>query len=52
LTQAANTQRVRALLMAGLRAAHLWHQHGGGHLGLLFRRKAILRELDQLGHHL
>lgn len=48
LTQTNNTQRVRALLMSGLRAAHLWHEHGGGHLSLLLRRKALLRELELL----
>ena len=48
LGQSANTQRVRALLMAGLRAAHLWHQHGGNHFNLLFRRRALLRELDTM----
>ncbi len=50
LSQSANTQRVRALLMAGLRAAHLWHQYGGGHISLLLRRKAIVRELEALRH--
>jgi len=48
LSQPANTQRVRALLMSGLRAAHLWHKHGGGHISLLLRRKAMLRELEML----
>ncbi len=48
LSQSVHTQRVRALLMTGLRAAHLWHQHGGGHLNLLLRRKALLRELESL----
>jgi high frequency lysogenization protein len=48
LSQNANTQRVRTLLMAGLRAAHIWHKHGGGHLSLLIRRKALLHELEQL----
>jgi high frequency lysogenization protein len=48
LSQNANTQRVRTLLMAGLRAAHIWHKHGGGHLSLLIRRKALLHELAQL----
>jgi len=52
LSQTANTQRVRALLMAGLRAAHLWHKHGGGHINLLLRRKALLRELEILRHHI
>lgn len=50
LSQSHHTQCVRALLMAGLRAAHLWHQHGGGHLSLLLRRKALLRELESLRH--
>jgi len=48
LSQTDNTQRVRALLMSGLRAAYLWHKHGGGHLSLLLRRKALLRELELL----
>jgi len=48
LRQPANTQRVRALLLAGLRAAHLWHSHGGGHMTLLIRRKALLHEVEQL----
>lgn len=52
LSQTANTQRVRALLMAGLRAAHLWHQHGGGHISLLLKRKAIMRELALLRHQI
>jgi len=48
LSQSHHTQQVRALLMAGLRAAHIWHQHGGGHFSLLLRRKALLRELKAL----
>jgi len=48
LSQQANTRRVRALLMSGLRAAHIWHQHGGGHLNLMFRRKALVREMDRM----
>jgi high frequency lysogenization protein len=48
LSQNANTQRVRALLMAGLRAAHIWRKHGGGHLHLLTKRKALLHELERL----
>jgi len=48
LSQSANTRRVRTLLMAGLRAAHCWREHGGGHLSLLFGRKALLRELEHL----
>lgn len=48
LSQADNTRRVRGLLLAGLRAAHIWRANGGSHLTLLLRRKMILRELDHL----
>jgi len=48
LSQTNNTQRVRALLMSGLRAAHLWQHHGGGHLNLFLRRKALLQALNLL----
>ena len=50
LSQTGNTQRVRALLMSGLHAAHLWHKHGGSRLNLLLRRKALLHELEMLQH--
>jgi high frequency lysogenization protein len=40
--------RVRALLLAGMRAAVLWHQSGGGRLQLLFKRKAFLTEAQRL----
>ncbi|MDX8405646.1 MAG: high frequency lysogenization protein HflD [Mariprofundus sp.] len=48
LAQQANTRRVRALLMTGLRAAHLWHQYGGSHLNLMFRRNALVREMEKM----
>jgi len=48
LGQQANTRRVRALLMAGLRAAHLWHQHGGTHWSLLLRRNALAKEMQAM----
>jgi high frequency lysogenization protein len=48
LKQSANTNRVRALLLAGIRAAHLWHKHGGGHLRLLIGRKKLCRETERL----
>jgi len=40
--------RVRALLLAGMRAAVLWNQSGGGRLQLLFKRKAFLAEAQRL----
>ncbi|MGB5519042.1 MAG: high frequency lysogenization protein HflD [Gammaproteobacteria bacterium] len=47
-----NASRIRALLLAGLRSAILWHQCGGSRWSLLFNRKRyetesqlLLREL-------
>ncbi len=48
LRQSEHTNRIRCLLLAGIRAAHLWREHGGNHLTLLLRRKAILRTCDRL----
>jgi len=48
LKQSTNTNRVRALLLAGIRAAHLWHKHGGGHLRLLVGRKKLHQETVKL----
>ncbi len=46
-----NTNKVRALLLAGIRGAHLWRKHGGSHLQLLLRRRAMAREaVKLLGH--
>ncbi|MBL8251686.1 MAG: high frequency lysogenization protein HflD [Candidatus Competibacter sp.] len=38
-----NANRIRALLLAGIRAATLWRQSGGGRLTLLLRRNTLLR---------
>lgn len=40
--------RVRALLLAGMRAAVLWNQSGGGRLQLLFKRKTFIAEAQRL----
>lgn len=40
--------RVRALLLAGMRAAVVWSQSGGSRLQLLLRRKAFLAETQRL----
>ncbi len=42
--------RVRALLLAGIRAAVLWRQSGGSRWQLLFRRNQILRTTEQMIH--
>jgi high frequency lysogenization protein len=43
-----NAARIRALLLAGIRAVILWRQAGGTRWRLLFERKAILSEVDQI----
>ena len=48
LTNPANQNRIRALLLAGVRAAILWRQSGGSRLTLLLRRKALLAEGQRL----
>jgi len=47
LRQSVNTNKVRALLFSGVRAAHLWQQHKGGHLRLLFGRKNLIHSIEQ-----
>lgn len=37
-----NANKVRALLLAGIRAAVLWHQSGGSRWQLLFQRRKLL----------
>ena len=44
LNNSENANRIRALLLAGIRAATLWRQSGGGRLTLLLRRNTLLRE--------
>lgn len=48
LSHTRNTNKVRALLFAGIRAAHFWRKHGGGHLSLLFGRKKLIQQTQAL----
>jgi len=48
LTNPDNTNRIRTLLLAGVRAARLWRQSGGGRLTLLFRRRVLLLETQHI----
>ena len=48
LQNSANINRIRALLLAGLRSAVLWHQLGGRRWHLVFNRKPIAKALTQL----
>jgi high frequency lysogenization protein len=42
-------ERVRAILLAGIRFALLWHQQGGRRWRLVLQRGALKNALDQLG---
>jgi len=48
LTNAINTNKIRSLLLAAIRAAVLWRQSGGSRLQLLFARKRYLAESIKL----
>ncbi|MCP3665162.1 MAG: high frequency lysogenization protein HflD [Gammaproteobacteria bacterium] len=43
-----NVNRIRALLLAGVRSAMLWRQCGGGRLQVLLGRKKLARNIHQL----
>jgi high frequency lysogenization protein len=48
LQQASNASKIRAILLAGIRAARLWRQLGGRHWQLVFCRRKLLNELYPL----
>jgi len=48
LNNAINANKIRALLLAGIRSAVLWRQCGGSRLQFLFGRKAYLRECETI----
>jgi len=48
LTQASNANKIRALLLAGIRSAVLWRQCGGSRWQLLFSRKDYLKSATKL----
>ncbi|MDQ4147727.1 MAG: DUF489 family protein, partial [Pseudomonadota bacterium] len=43
-----NASRIRALLLAGIRAAVLWRQAAGNRWRLLVGRNAMLRDIEAL----
>lgn len=43
-----NPERIRALLLGGLRSAVLWRQLGGSRLSLMFGRRALVNATDQI----
>ncbi|MCU0934908.1 MAG: high frequency lysogenization protein HflD [Gammaproteobacteria bacterium] len=48
LARPENASRIRALLLAGIRAAVLWRQCGGSRLGLLLARRRMLAAVRDL----
>lgn len=48
LTNPGNAARVRALLLAGIRAAVLWHQLGGSKWKLVFSRKKYVENAKRM----
>jgi high frequency lysogenization protein len=48
LSNERNANKVRALLLAGIRSAVLWRQCGGSRWQLLFGRKAYLSECERI----
>lgn len=48
LTSPTNINKIRALLLAGVRSAMLWRQSGGGRWRLLLGRKQLLAETERL----
>lgn len=48
LENTANAARIRSVLLAGIRAAHLWYQCGGRRWHLLVYRKRIVATAGQL----
>ena len=50
LTDPGNANRVRALLLAGMRSTVLWRQSGGSRLKLVFGRQALIRAAEALDH--
>lgn len=48
LSQQSNANKIRALLLAGIRSAVLWQQCGGNRLQFLFGRKAYLKASEEL----
>lgn len=45
-----NVNRIRALLLAGIRSAILWRQCGGGRFQVIFNRKKLAAEARRLLH--
>lgn len=52
LSNERNADKVRALLLTGIRSAVLWRQCGGSRLQFLFGRKAYIHECEKILAHI
>lgn len=52
LQDSRNADIIRALLLAGIRAAFAWRQMGGARWKLLFQRRRILQRAQELSRHM
>lgn len=52
LSNERNADKVRALLLTGIRSAVLWRQCGGSRLQFLFGRKAYINECEKILAHI
>ncbi len=48
LSNSHNAEKIRAILLAGIRSAVLWSQCDGSRIGLLFQRKKYTAEADRI----
>ncbi len=44
----AHTNRIRATLFTGLQMAHLWRQLGGSSWGMIFSKRKLLQDIQDL----
>jgi high frequency lysogenization protein len=52
LQDSQNADIIRALLLAGIRAAFVWRQMGGARWKLVFQRRRILQRAQELSRHM
>lgn len=51
LSNPQNADKIRSILLAGIRSAILWQQVGGSRLQILFKRKALVQEAKRILEH-
>jgi high frequency lysogenization protein len=48
LANSDNANKIRALLLAAMRSAVLWHQNGGSRWQVMFNRKSFVQEAEKI----